>query len=428
MPDAVTIVDSPPPAPPPAPTTSIQASNLPPPAAPAAPPKPGSARDRMFKDLQAKAKPAFGTEPNAEPAPAAPPAAAPRPGETPTPGPEEGAAGEPGSQPAAAPSSTPPAGEKKSSPWKMVDEWKARATKAEAELLEAKKGSLPAQERQAMEQKIQQAEARLQELEREIKYVDYTKSQEFQDKYQAPYEAAWKRATAELSEIPVTDPSNGESRPASPNDLLTLVNLPLGQARELANQVFGDFADDVMQHRKEIRALFDQQSTALEEAKKNAADRSRTKTEQLTTEQKEVKEAITRDWETANAAIRSHEKYGTFFNPVEGDENINQRLAKGFELVDRALAENPLNPKLTPEERASIVKRHAAVRNRAAAFGRVVYQYNQIQAKMAALEKELAQYKGSEPGASRPGAATNPPASGSSARSSIFADLRKLAK
>ena len=76
----------------------------------------------------------------------------------------------------------------------------------------------------------------------------------------------------------------------------------------------------------------------------------------------------------------------------------NQRLAKGFELADRAFSENPLAPNLTAEQRRSIVERHAAVRNRAAAFGRLVYQNDQLTTERDALKKELAEFKSTVPG------------------------------
>jgi hypothetical protein len=120
------------------------------------------------------------------------------------------------------------------------------------------------------------------------------------------------------------------------------------------------------------------------------------------------------------------EKNGPFFKPVEGDEHWNQRLAKGFELVDRAFAENPLDPNLTSEQRAAVVRRHAAVRNRAAAFGPLKYKVSQLETKVAELTKELEQFKGSTPtvGDRRAATGIGQPAS---AREEVFGGLRKLA-
>ena len=111
---------------------------------------------------------------------------------------------------------------------------------------------------------------------------------------------------------------------------------------------------------------------------------------------------------------------------MEGDEEANTRLKKGFEIADRAFSVNPLDPKLTPEQRQEVVRLHSAVRNRAAAFGKLVYQNEKLAAKAAELEAELAKYKNAQPGAGEPHgqqAATGP----HSAKESVMADLRKLA-
>lgn len=432
MADQVTIIDTPPPAAPPAPSTSIQASQMAPASTPAAPPKPGSARDRLFQELQKKGKPAFGTAPEPEPNP------------TPDPKPQDKPAAQTTQDPNADPKKidAPPAvddktkpavtdpdkkADKSRNPWRMVDEWKDRATKAEAELLEARKGALPVKERETYETRVKQAEERVAELEREMRFVDFTKTQEFQDKYQKPYEAAWTRATSELKELVVVDPTTNENRLVTPQDILNLVNLPLMDAHNLAKEMSPDFFQELMAHRKEIRGLFDQQAHAIEEARKNAANHMETRSKQATEQDTQVRQLISEAWGKANDEIVRHEKYGSFFTPTEADEQVNQRLAKGFELVDRAMAENPLDPKLTPEQRQSVIRRHAAVRNRAAAFGRVVYELNALRAEYQKVMDELKTYKGSEPRTTGGGV---PPGQGGapSAKATVFDALRRLAK
>ena len=115
------------------------------------------------------------------------------------------------------------------------------------------------------------------------------------------------------------------------------------------------------------------------------------------------------------------------FTPVDGDQEGNQRLAKGFELADRAFSENPLNAK-DGEERKAIVARHAAVRNRAAAFGRLVLMNTKAEARIAELTSELAKYKGSEPPAG--GATPAPKTNGqpTSAMGRMMSELEKRAK
>jgi hypothetical protein len=353
----------------------------------------------MFSELQktadkpgpgkAQAQPA--AAPAAKPAEARPTtAAAPKPAEAKA-DPAPAAAS---TEPTAAPVEDPKKG--KANPWKLVDEYKAKALAAETQLAEANKRAIPEADWKKTHETLAEREKRLTELEQEIRYVNYSKSEEFKTKYQQPYEKQWQRTMAELGELTV-ETADGGTRPLAANDILDLVNAPLGKAHELAVERFGDLAPEVMAHRKEIRKLFDEQATALEEARKSGAEREKNITEQSQRQFSEVSTKIRDIWSKANEEVTVDPKYGTYFTPVDGDEQGNQRLAKGFELADRAFSENPLAPGLSAEQRESIVRRHAAVRNRAAAFGRLVYQNTQSQQRIAALEKELAEYKGTEP-------------------------------
>lgn len=429
MADTVTIVDVPAPAPPPAPTTAIPASALPGSATPADAPKPGSARERLFADLQKKAKPSgTPTEPPAKPVKSAEPAKPSTEQPTdPDPGDEPVEPATPPEPAKAGDKTTPDPEKKKASPWKVVDEYKARAAALEKENLELKKGTVSVKEKEELATRLADIQKRNEELEQEIRFHDYRKSSEFKAKYEQPYNAAWDKAMAELSEVPVTDPETGEQRAARAQDILNLVNLPLGAAKALAKKTFGDFTEEAMSHRKDIRDLFDAQNKALEEARTAGTEREKQIAEQRTAIQSQVESNVNEHWTKANEGLLADEKYGSLFKPVEGDENINQRLAKGFQLVDRALSENARDPRLTSEQRAAIVKRHAAVRMRAAAFGRLNYELNMARDKITALQAELSKYQGSEPTTSGGTITPSTPAP-TSARESIFAELRRRAK
>lgn len=439
-PSGVRIIDTPPPSPPPAPTTSIAVSSIAPPAESALS-KPGSAMERLRNDLRAKGK-----DPNAPTNP--PPAKKQVPQKTATARPEDNAAASPEGEPgvtkpapgspeaeaeaaaaATAPETTAPATDPKAgkvSPWKLVDQYKSRIASVEKELADTKAANLPEQQRKEYLTQIEKLQARNKELEDNIRFVDYTKSTEYQTKYQQPYEAAWQRAMSELSEIPISTP-DGQQRSATSDDLLQLVNLPLGKAREIADEVFGAFANDVMQHRKEIRTLFESQARALKEARESGAAREKQQAELSAKTAEETKGFIRQVWEKSHETIHKDPEHGKWFTPIEGDQDGNQRLAKGFELVDRAFTENPEAPGLTQEQRASIVQRHVAVRNRAAAYGRLVATVKKLEAEKAELNKQLEAYGKSTPeaGTSEPGKTSAGPAS---ARENIFAELRKRAK
>lgn len=387
--------------------------------------------DRMRQELAKRAKdPGEPSTPQPKPPKAATPspeAGAPVPASQPDPG---SSPTDPGSSPPAEPAPAPApatAGKEKANPWKLVDQYKGRVTELEKQVAEAKTAALAEQQRKEYLTQIEQITKRNNELEEQIRFVDYAKSAEFQTKYQQPYEAAWKRAVLELSEIPVTDPATGQARAASPEDLLALVQMPLGQARDLAEQVFGKFANDVLAHRKELKTLFDAQQAALNEAKTTGAEREKQQRELSQKKQQEIQSFIKETWDRTNGEVLQDPKYGKFFAPVEGDAEGNQRLAKGFELVDRAFSESPNNPDLTPEQRAAIVKRHVALRNRAAAFGRLVLQLTKAETEKAALLKELEQYKTTTPQTGG-GIPPSPAPAHQSAHDAVFAALRAKAK
>jgi len=434
---AVEIVDAPPPAPPPPPTSELHVTSQsvvdsgPTPDAP----RPGSARSRMLDDLRKKAKDpgelpaAPASKPADKPITAKPvekPSAPEKPIEAKVPGTEE--APKPGDAPK--PEDKPLTAEerKKVNPWKLVDQYKDQATKLQGEIAQLRTSALPEKERTEFQSRIDKAEARAKALEDHIRFVDYSKSQDFQDKYQKPYDEAWVKAMNELGELTIND-GEGQARPLQAQDILQLVNLPLPKAREIADELYGPFANDVMAHRKEIRNLFEAQSKALADAEKNGSQRIKETIESQTKAMGEIKKFIGENWEAANQSIVRDEKYGLYFTPVEGDENVNQRLAKGAQLVDRAFAENPADPNLSAEERKAVIRRHAAVRNRAIAFGRLVYELEKSKTETNELREELKKFRGSEPptgGSPKPEGGGEP--QHTSARDSIFAALRAKAR
>lgn len=436
-PPPAVIVPAPPSKPLPPPTTTINVSSLPKPDAPSKPPVPGSARARMREELSRaagieppKPSPAPAAKPDSPPeqartelgeeiqgreadtgvpqAPKSPPPAAP---DTTTPG-------------AASSAPTTPAEQRKLSPWKLVDQFKEKALKAEARALELEKQVIPEPERKATTEKLAKYEQRIKELEEVVRFTDYRKSEEFQVKYQKPYESAVQRAMQELGELTIGQGEN--ARPVNANDLFELVALPLPKAKELASQVFGDFASDVMFHRKEIKALFEAQNQALQEAQKNGAQREEEARQKMAQSREALTSEIKSTWNKIHADLLADEKVGVYFKPREGDQDWNERLTKGFELVDGAFEQNAADPKLTPEQRAAVIRRHAAVRNRAAGWGPLRFENGKLKAEIEALKQELGQFKASTPatGGQQPGTASATPPR---AKDAMFAALQKLA-
>lgn len=432
MADDAAVIDSPPvPAPNPAAVSSpakpqqreIKVSEIPPPAKPVEPPKKGSAREGMLADLRKRAKQEPGTATAPEPEPVKPVVKDLEDGDEP---PEPAGKSDSDAPPEEA-AKAPADGKKpKVNPWKLYEESKKKIQEYEVKLAETEKRAIPEAKMKEYQTMIEAGQARLKELEEEIRYVNYSKSAEFKEKYQKPYDESWKRAMDELKELTI-EVEDGNTRPVSPSDMLSLVNKSLPEARKEAVEKFGDFADDVMAHRKEIRRLFDEQSAALEQARTDGEKREKEMAEAGQKERTEMTAAVKEQWAKANEAAAADEKYGTYFKPIEGDEQGNQRLAKGFELADRAFSENPLAKGLTPEQRNAIVQRHAAVRNRCAAFGRLVFMNQSKDTEIAELKKQLAEFTGAEPPADGGGKPPVQPNSGKGMEG-VLAELRKRAK
>ena len=352
------------------------------------------------------------------------------PDEAPAPETQPGESGTPPEKPprttTEAPPSESPKG-KKVSPWKLVDEYKAKLAAAEQRAIESESKLLPEADRAKVEERVKSIEARNAELEDHIKYVDYTRSKEFQDKFEAPYEDAWNRQMGNLKDISVPL-ENGASRPFSPEDLLSLVNMERGQARKVAEELFGSDAQDVLAARLECRRLWDERERGLAEAKKSGSERVSKAQQQYKAAKEAVAKTVKETWDQVNHAITEDPEIGAFFKPREGDADWNQRLAKGFELVDHAFNQDPRDPKLTPEQRAAVVKRHAAVRNRAASWGAMRHELTRVQAKLEAAEKQLKGYKGSTPGTAGSTPASNTTAVPGRGMDRLMAGLDKLAK
>ncbi len=385
-------------------------------------PKPGSAKDKMFGELRKKA----GVETPPAPAAAKPAEPKARPGEVEPPAEPP----EPTTPPATGDKPTAPATTqdgKKVSPWKLVDQFKERASKAEARALELEKQVMPEAKRKETEDKIAAYEKRQKEMEDDLRYFNAEKYDPDILKANAEYEGAWKRALHELSELQVVDGASGQQRPVKAEDILALVNMPLGEARQVANSVFGDFADDVMAHRKEIKTLFEGKMSKLEELKKNGSEREKQRKEQFEKQNGEITGQLNTLWNKEVQDVLANEKHGKFFKPREGDEDWNTRLDKGYKLVDDTYAMNVRDPRYTPDQRALAIRKHVAVRNRAAAFEAIRFDYERTLTKLATVEKKLAEYEASTPGAGGTISPNGAPATGS-AKEQMMQAIRKLAK
>lgn len=289
----------------------------------------------------------------------------------------------------------------------------AEITRLQNELKAAKSTPVDDPEKKTLAEKLQAVEKRKAELEQQIQFVDYQKSEEFQTKYKKPYESAWAKAVSEVSQLTMSL-EDGTTRKATAADILNLANAPLDQLDEAAERMFGKSSARVIRHVEKIRELADAQTQAVTEAEKNAE--THYKEQQTQSLQQQQKMATL--WQDENKAWQ--EKFPRWFKPEDGDEKGNELLAKGYAMADAAFSSNGNH---TPEQR---VKLHAELRNKAAAFPKVAYKLKEARTRIKELEKSLAEYENSEPKAGeggKPRATT--PADG---LTDGFAELDSIAK
>jgi hypothetical protein len=289
--------------------------------------------------------------------------------------------------------------------WPLVEEYRKLALKLEQENIELKNRtpSEPPDLKPLNEnltrttEKLTAAEQRLKEVEEELKYTAYERSGEFKEQYVKPYEDAWARAIRDLKGLQVTL-ADGQTREIAWQDVQALANMEPDVRRKTIKEQFPDDVQEVTGHVKSIRELADKQREALDTFRKSGDERARAKVEASQKQLQQMSTQVVQAWTTANQEAPKHEKYGKYFAEVEGDEEGNSLLKKGFEKADAAFSANPLDPNLTPDQRAEIVRRQAAQRNRSAAFSRLVHMVEKREARIAELEAKLKEFEASEPG------------------------------
>ncbi len=289
-----------------------------------------------------------------------------------------------------------PGEKKKVNPWKLAKQHEEAWKKAEAEKAELRKLVKDESQAKAESERLTKAEARAKELEDHLRFVDYQNHPEFKEKFQKPYDDQFNRLMKRLSGVGVSTPE-GTKRAVDVKDILELGSLPADAVIEQAEAKFGKLGTWVAERVEDLKQLSEQRMEALDRAKKEGGEKAQREAQDFQIKQKQLTEELGSTWSKASKEIEEHSKYGTYFKQREGDEEFNTRLQKGTELVDKALSETPTDPSLTPQQREAIVKRHAAMRQRARAFGPMQLTIERLESKLAAASEKLKQYEASEP-------------------------------
>lgn len=268
---------------------------------------------------------------------------------------------------------------------KVSEEYLPKIQQLETKLKELETANPP--EVKVLQERLEAAEKRRAELEQEIAFVDYSKSEEYKKNFEQPYIEAWEAARADLAEMQVEDAA-GNARQATDDDLVMLAQLPFGEAVKKANAMFGDGANYIMAHRAKILDLAKKQTKALNEARTKATERATLKA----TSQKTLTETRSKLFAESTKAIA--DKWPAVFSPVAEDAEGNALLEKGTAVVDRIY--NPTDA-TKPKSDEETVRLHAMIYQKARNHDRLKLWLNKANAKVKELEKALADYENSNP-------------------------------
>lgn len=253
------------------------------------------------------------------------------------------------------------------------------------------------------------------DLETELKFANYERSQEYKDKYQQPFLNAYYQGQKLFTALTFKDPDQkdsfgdvietGKARKGTEADWDQLMAITDEEAAAtFIAEHFGYSAARVSILRDKVLDLHGQMRAAADDFRKHAGERETQFRETITKQQKEISER----WHAANA--RAAEKYPQFFAPDPADSKGNALLEQGMRLTDlafgvldssefpklpQALQDKLVNGRLPPAELTLL---HSAIRNRAAAYDRLVARLTQREAEMKELQTKLDGFEKSEPG------------------------------
>lgn len=261
-------------------------------------------------------------------------------------------------------------------------------------------------EKKQLSEKLTAREKRLLEVENELKFSKFESTDDYKRNYLKPFADAWEEGKKISASMKIADGATGEVRQATAQDFDTVMSISDSDAAAAKiEELFGTGvkAQMVIDARREVLRANQKRINAIEDFRKQGAEREKTLSETASTRQAET----VKMWKDAvNEAV---EKY-PFFKPVEGDERGNTMLSEGMALSD--LAFGALGPdaveklpknvqallvegKLPPQE---LVKLHSAIRNKAGAFDREAHKNKALTAELKELKSKLEEYEKSEPG------------------------------
>ena len=230
------------------------------------------------------------------------------------------------------------------------------------------------------------------ELDTEVRYLNYTRSGEYKQKYETPLREAWQTALGDIDGIRVTD-ADGTERDASHHDIMAILNVPVAKAAIIAQETFGPAAPEIMAHRRRLLELTQARDKSISEWKEKGAQREVERSKQVEGRQSRSRELF-------ESQFSDYEKsHPHLFGREDGDDDGNKLLDESDRLIRIALKGEGVDADMGYEDKVDLItKAQAQVALRARAYGRERLRVIRLQQKVAELEKKVGKVRSSEPG------------------------------
>jgi hypothetical protein len=281
----------------------------------------------------------------------------------------------------------------------------AKKAKQEKQALEAKLATLEGKSPQTAEgeailaTKIADLQKQIQSYESVIEHHAFENSAKYKTEFQQPYVAARDKAVKLVKDLRVKvktgkqdDDGNPvlEQRQATEADWQRIYDLPTADAWDLAEELFGNRASLVMQHRENVSEKAESAISALNNHRQNL-DKQRTEAQQRERFQQVQNQNL---WKTSNDKIGQDPKRQEYWGEDKDDPESNTALARGFQIADLFFSE--ARDKMQPQERIMF---DALVRHRIAGFSKLAHKNRKLAESGKEKDAEIAKLRGSAPGA-----------------------------
>jgi hypothetical protein len=232
----------------------------------------------------------------------------------------------------------------------------------------------------------------------ELRAAKQEASPEFKEKYDKPFNMAAERARKQVTELSIVQKVDEtgnviqEARPATWEDFSALYSLPVGKAIDQAEALFGNKAQFVLGLREKLLDLDSARATALQEEREQFKQR----TEKEIADHSLWKSKMEKNWQDLNQ--RLSESNPDYKNDPE-DTELNDARKHALTVFD-----SPIQASSKDEHDSKTQNRLAHIRQRMGADAVHKVMLARKDEKIAALEAQVEELKGTAPGhVKRPG-------------------------